>query len=170
MITGKKFILSGRGIGMRRRARFFVELGATGAAADRGADRPENAPILARAPAGITVYPQDGRRRRRAPRLSGVFDRSSGNPDFAAAPDCRNPPRTALNGRSAARLRVFHGRGGQLRQSSVTAAVTKRCATPGPTGHVNGACATVHVGAVGGNFRPGDGSFLVFEAMKATKA
>lgn len=178
MITGKKVHFVGvGGIGMSAVARFFVELGATVSGSDRGADRPENARILdPLRRAGITVYPQDG-----SFAAGGLPDYlvystavEDGNPDFAAAPGLPHIHRaTALEWairRAGCACSIAVA--GSCGKSSVTAAVTEAlCNSGADPAMLNGAlCKRFMSARLAGNFRPGDGSFLVFEADESDKS
>ena len=166
------------GIGMSALASGAAACGFTVSGSDRGADKVENAPLMnALKSQGITVFPQDGSRFASGNPLPDALVYSTAieedNPDFLAAgaiPRLHRSEflRLLLDAFGKTSIAVT----GSCGKSSVTAYITE-------TLEYLGADPVMISGALskryrrednGGNFRAGNGGFLVFEADESDKS
>lgn len=165
------------GIGMSALASGAAACGFAVSGSDRGADKPENAPLMgALRSQGIAVFPQDGSRFAAGEKPDAlVFSTAieEDNPDFLAAGDIPRMHRSEF-------LRFLLDEFGKT-----SIAVTGSCGKSSVTAYVAetlerlGADPVMISGALskryrnpgnGGNFRDGKGDFLVFEADESDKS
>ncbi len=178
MIAGKKLHFIGiGGIGMSALAQFCRALGCAVSGSDRGADRPENARILAPLAAqGIAIYPQDGSFIKAGAPDFIVWSSAieEGNADFIAAGSIARLHRAkALEfAIQAASARCTIAVTGSCGKSSVTAYLTEALLNAGADpSMLNGALSKrFRALELAGNFRPGNGDFLVYEADESDKS
>ncbi|MDD5698667.1 MAG: Mur ligase domain-containing protein, partial [Victivallaceae bacterium] len=176
--TGDKLHFVGiGGIGMSALAQFFAAHGCSVSGSDRSAEQPENQPIIAPLKAqGISIFPQDGSFRRHLTPDCLVYSTAieEDNPDFAAAAGIPQLHRAAA---LAAALR--------LSREKISVAVTGSCGKTTVTAWL--AEALCRLGAdpeclngglvnsfrspdCAGNYRRGNGKYLVFEADESDKS
>ncbi|MBE6378707.1 MAG: hypothetical protein E7051_07830 [Lentisphaerae bacterium] len=168
------------GIGMSALAAAAVDCGFTVSGSDRGAGKAENAPINdALAAQGVKIYPQDGSRFTSGAPLPDAIVYSTAieedNPDFLAA------GKTIPRLHRAEFLKLIL----ETYSDKISIAVTGSCGKSSVTGYLTevleqlGGDPVMISGAVSkryktpsnaGNFRPGKGKFLVFEADESDKS
>ena len=165
------------GIGMSSLAAAAQDMNLNVSGSDRGADRPENRHIIVPLKKqGIRIYPQDGSRFNDSPLPDALVYSTaieSDNPDFAAAGDIPRLHRSEL-------LRILIEKSGKL-----SIAVTGSCGKSTVCGYMAetldnlGAAPAMLSGALSkkfrsetfaGNYRSGNGKFLVFEADESDKS
>ena len=165
------------GIGMSALAAGAAARGWQVSGSDRGADKPENAPLISALRAqGVKIYPQDGSRFSSGNMAEAlVFSTAieEDNPDLLAAGDIPRMHRSEF-------LRLLLDDSGKT-----TIAVTGSCGKSSVTAHITetldhlGADPEMISGALSksyrrsdnaGNYRAGNGNFLVFEADESDKS
>ena len=166
------------GIGMSALAAGAAACGWEVSGSDRGAEQPENAPLIGALKAqGIAIYPQDGSRFASGEELPDLLVYStaveSDNPDLLAAKEIRQMHRSEF-----LRLlldefnKISIAVSGSCGKSSVTACITEVLERLGGDPlMINGALSKRYRRADNaGNFRSGNGRFLVFEADESDKS
>ncbi len=164
------------GIGMSGLAAMCQDRGMAVTGSDRGADRPENQRIIgALRRQGIRIYPQDGSYVRDGKPEVLVYSTAieENNPDFAAGIGIPRMHRSQLlaellNGTSQLSIAVT----GSCGKSSVTAYLAEALDNLGTDpACLNGALIKRFIsGTFAGNYRPGRGKYLVFEADESDKS
>ncbi len=164
------------GIGMSGLAAMCRRRGCLVTGSDRGADRPENAALIGALKAGgVTVFPQDGSFAAAGLPDALVYSTAieNDNPDFTAAADVRRIHRSGLLG---ILIDGFPGCSvavtGSCGKSSVSAYLAEAMLNAGknPDALVGGLVKNFIRPGQAGNYRPGDGSVLVFEADESDKS
>lgn len=166
------------GIGMSALASGAAACGFCVSGSDRGSDKAENAPLMnALKSQGITIFPQDGSRFASGNNLPDALVYSTAieddNPDFLAA---GNIPRLHRSEFLRLLLDAFNKTSiavtGSCGKSSVTAYITEILEHLGADPvMISGALSKRYRNADnGGNFRAGNGDFLVFEADESDKS
>ncbi|MDD3886387.1 MAG: Mur ligase domain-containing protein [Victivallaceae bacterium] len=165
------------GIGMSGSAAMTLAAGNQVSGSDRGADRPENRRILdALKKQGVAVFPQDGSFITAGKPDFLVYSTAieEDNPDFAAAPETPRLHRSELLEKlvEGGHYQTTIAVSGSCGKSTVTAYLAEALLNlGGDPGCLDGALVKRFItDCFAGNFRPGDGSTLVFEADESDKS
>ena len=165
------------GIGMSGLAAMCCNLGYEVTGSDRGADKAENQRILgALRNQGIVIYPQDGSFVKDGLPEKIVYSTAieDDNPDFLAAPDVERVHRAAFLEQMIKETNVENSIAvtGSCGKSTVSSYLAEALLSLGEKPYcITGALANnFATPSLAGNFYPGDGKFLVFEADESDKS
>ncbi len=165
------------GIGMSGLAGMLAEQGYKVTGSDRGADRPENRRIIgALENAGVRIFPQDGSFRKACEPDFLIYSSAieEDNADFAAAPDI---PRIHRSAALAAAINAMNGCcsiavSGSCGKTTVTGWLgeTMYLAGMDPTCLNGGLMNRFRSECNAGNYRHGNGGYMVFEADESDRS
>ena len=165
------------GIGMSGLAAMCYHLGYEVTGSDRGADKSENQRILgALRNQGIVIYPQDGSFVKDGLPEKIVYSTAieNDNPDFLAAPNVERVHRAAFLEQMIKETKVANSIAvtGSCGKSTVSSYLAEALLSLGEKPYcITGALANnFATPSLAGNFYPGDGKFLVFEADESDKS
>lgn len=165
------------GIGMSGLAAAGIDLGYRVSGSDRGAENPENLRIFSPLKGyGIEVYPQDGSRFASFPLPDELIYSTAieeDNPDFLAGQGISRLHRAELLGKFLQEFgKISIAVTGSCGKSTVSAWLLDALTALGsdPVGLLGALSKRVRGDKLAGNYRPGKGKFLVFEADESDKS